>query len=70
MYNMKTVYEISTSMNMVKILKYLWVPLYMFCSTYGYLCICSGVPTGTFVQVKCSIVPTGTSLSEIQVHVL
>ena len=32
--------------------------------------MCSGVPTSTFVQVKCSVVPTGTSLLEIQVHVL
>ena len=55
-------------MNMVKILMYLRVPLYQFCSTYGYLCIsiCSDVPMGTFVQVKCFVVPTGTSVSEIQ----
>ena len=58
----------SKEMNMVKILMYLRVPLYKFCSTYGYLriSICYDVPMGTFVQVKCSVVPTGTSVSEIQ----
>ena len=57
-------------MYIVLIRMYLWVPLYKykFCSTYGYLCIsiCFVVPTSTFVQVKCFVVPSGTSVSELQ----
>ena len=57
-------------MYIILIRMYLRVPLYKykFCSTYGYLCIsiCFIVPTSTFVQVKCSVVPSSTSVSKIK----
>ena len=46
----------SKEIKMVKILMYLRVPLYLFCSTYGYFC-----------TSKISIAPMGTSVSVIQV---